>query len=379
MCAVPIKNDKKQKICCFCEQWESGGIESFLTNVFLHMDLSGLQIEIVAARLGKSIFTEPLEKAGVIFHELHGSTRSLYRNWRLFARLLREENYDVVHLHIFHGLSLVYGFLAKKEGVAVRIVHSHNTALRKSRSRCLKMAVHRISCLLFARAATHRWACSRQAAEFMFPKGILQKNGFTFIPNGIDTDRFARDEDMRRQVRGSMHLDGRLVVGNVGRLCYQKNQKFLLEVFAFVHQMLPQSTLLLVGEGEDLNLLKDLACREDISDAVLFYGTTDQVEKLYWSMDVFVFPSLFEGLGIAVLEAQASGLPVLCSEHVPEEAFVTEGAKRISLKRGAGCWADAVLKAAKKGWMANGQKTVRQAGFDCISVAEKICREYRRV
>ncbi len=378
MCAVHIKNKKKQKICCFCEQWESGGIESFLANVVLHMDLSEFRIEIVAARLGKSIFTAPLEEAGVVFHELQGSTGSLYQNWRLFLRLLREGNYDVVHLHIFHGLSLFYGLLAKKEGVAVRIAHSHNTALRKSRSRCLKMAVHRISCLMFANAVTHRFACSRQAAEFMFPKWILRKKGFTYIPNGIDTDRFARDDSVRRQIRAGMHLDGRLVIGNVGRLCYQKNQKFLLEVFAAVHKSVSQSTLLLVGEGEDRQLLKVQAERAGISDAVLFCGTTDQVEKLYWCMDVFVFPSLFEGLGIAVLEAQASGLPVLCSEHVPEEAFVTDMAKRIFLQRGAEYWADAVLWAAKKGWTAEGQQSVRQAGFDCVPVAEKIRSVYRR-
>lgn len=401
MCAVPTKKadaagggKQNQKICCFCEQWESGGIESFLANAYAHMDLTQMQIDIVAARLGSSIFTKPLEQAGVVFYELAGSTRSLIRNWQLFQKLLREKEYDVVHLNIFHGLSLLYALLAKKEGVAVRIVHSHNTALRRSRSRLFKLAVHRTACLLLADTATHRWACSGQAARFLFPGRILKKTGFTFIPNGIDTGRFIRDEAIRRQMRARMHLEGRLVIGNVGRLCYQKNQKFLLEVLAAVQKRIPQSTLLFIGEGEDRGLLERLAARAGLSDAVLFWGTTDHVERMYQAMDVFAFPSLFEGLGIAALEAQASGLVTLCSEHVPQEAFVTALARRISLKRGAGCWADAVLAAAEEGGFFKGYaveqyrqgtavsaaacEQLRQAGFDCAGAAEKIQCAYTR-
>lgn len=122
-----------------CESWESGGIESFLHNILLRMDLTGLEVDIVAAQLKDSVFTQALREHGVRFRELSGSQRNLPENHRRFAALLWERRYDVVHLNIFQGMSLYYAHLAKRAGVPVRIAHSHNTDLRQSLTRPLKL------------------------------------------------------------------------------------------------------------------------------------------------------------------------------------------------------------------------------------------------
>lgn len=370
------RNLRKIRVCCFCERWESGGIEAFLTNVLRRIDLKKIQVDIVSSSIGQSVFTEQLQKQGVRFLELSGSQRKLVLNSRLFCSLLRREDYDIVHLNIFHGLSLYYAVLAKREGVPVRIAHSHNTALRKSLTQPVKLLIHRIAKKLYSNAATDLWACSKAAAEFLFSKRELEEKGCRFIPNGIDIERFRFDRIKREMVRKELGLEKKFVVGNIGRLCYQKNQAFLLDIFVEIQKRRMESVLLLVGEGDDLPELKKQANQLGIANKVLFYGVSDHVERLLWAMDVFVFPSRFEGLGIAAVEAQTAGLPVLCSEYVPPETEVTELFQRLPLSAGAGQWAKCVLE--MPGRLPAGADNVRVAGFDISEVSGIIQAFYER-
>ena len=155
--------DVKRKICIYCDTWESGGIESFLHNVLTHMDLSCMEIDLVTAWQKQSIFTAPLEKCGVRFIELSGSSHAVIRNLRRFSALLLERQYDVVHLNLFHGLALCYLHAAKRCGVPMRIAHSHNTALRCSRTQLLKRIIHRACRAIFSKDATVSGVGSRDA------------------------------------------------------------------------------------------------------------------------------------------------------------------------------------------------------------------------
>lgn len=366
-----------KKVCVYCQTWESGGIESFLNNVLQHMDLSGLQIDIVADVLKKSVFTEPLRRRGVRFFELSGSPRAVIQNYRRMAKLLREQDYDVLHLNVFQALPLAFLPLAKGNGILRRIAHSHNTMLRSSRTRPLKLGVHRLAKRLFAKDATDLWACSGAAAEFMFPSALLRKNGYRFIPNGIDLHRFRFDAAEREKVRKQLHLEQSFVIGNVGRFCVQKNQGFLLDVFAQVHAQDTSARLLLVGEGETLAELKESAEQRALSGVVIFYGTTPHVEKLLWAMDVFVLPSLFEGLPVAGIEAQASGVPVVCSDSVPGQAWVLDRVRALPLGAGVEAWADAVLALAGTPRTGEEAGQVRAAGFDITNTALQIETLYR--
>ena len=179
-----------RRICIYCQTWESGGIEAFINNILQHMDLSELEIDVVVDSLKGSVFTKRLETLGITFHELSGSQRRLIQNYRLFARLLDERKYDVIHLNVFQALPLAYLSLAKNRGIPIRIAHSHNTMLRRSKTRLLKMGMHRIAKSIFARKATDFWACSAAAAKFMFPKSLLLNPEYQVILNGIDMQRF---------------------------------------------------------------------------------------------------------------------------------------------------------------------------------------------
>lgn len=339
-----IKSKTSIRVCVFCETWMSGGIESFLCNVLTRMDPSQIELDLVVSRIEVSVFTKALLECGARFFELSGDQRRVAENHRRFRELVQKQHYDVLYLNACHGLSMAFLRIAKHEGIPVRIAHSHNTALRKSLTRPLKLVIHNLSKRRYTKDATELWACSRIAAEFMFDRGVMKERGFKFIPNGIDVERFCFNQEVRETIRKELGLVGCFVIGNVGRLCYQKNQTFLLDVLAEVLKHCPDSRMLLVGEGEEKPTLTEKARKLGISDKVIFYGTVDCVERLLWAMDAFVFPSRFEGFGIAAVEAQAAGLPVICSDIVPVEAYVTTHIRSLPLAAGTVAWAKELLK-----------------------------------
>lgn len=368
----------ERRICIFCESWESGGIESFLCNVLKSMNREGMEIDIIAAQIRPSVFSEELKAMGVSLVELSGSQKKLAKNHRLFRNILRERRYDAVHLNVFHALSFRYGVIAKKCGVHRLIVHSHNTSIRKgSFLRPFKMLVNNVFKRLYYKAFTDFWTCSAAAAEFMFPKAIVSGKKYEVIPNGIDTSRFAFDRENRESTRRELGISDELLIANIGRLSEQKNQSFLLDV---INELRGESCiLLLVGEGDKEDELKAKASALGLTDKVIFYGTTAHVENILCAADVFAFPSLFEGLGIVAVEAQAAALPVVCSENIPPEAFMSDIVSAVALKEGAGAWADMLVRGAgASDRNANMTDTIRKMGYDIRSVAERIEKIYRK-
>lgn len=359
-----------RRICCFCEKWASGGIESFLNNILLHMDLTDMEVDIVAACVKDSVFTAGLKEKGVRFIELSGKLRSM-ENHTLFRKLLRERKYDVVHFNLFQGLSLSYVQAAKGEGVPVRIAHSHGSNLRKSRLKPLKLLLHSVGKTLWCGAATEYWACSQKAAEFLF-----SGEEHCFIPNGIDVAKFRFCDAVREKVREELGVSEKVILGTVGRLSPEKNHRFLLNVFQKFHLAHPHSVLLLVGEGAEKAALVEQAESLGISDCVVFYGTSQRVNELLCAMDVFILPSIFEGLPFAAVEAQASGLPVLCSEGVSPETYITGSVKALPLGTEM-VWVEETVKMlALNCDRLKAAGVVERAGFDIRAVADKIHGRY---
>lgn len=358
---------RKVKVCIYCEQWGSGGIESFLLNVLEHMHKEDFIIDIVVSRIESDLYCQRIKDLNIKLIQLSGNIRSIIKNHHQFRRLLKSNGYDVIYINIFQALSFLYAYDAKKEGVMRRIVHSHNKGLRAGALKVIKLQIHNLSKILFARFATECWACSRSAAEFMFPKNMPYK----VLPNGIDLQRFLFNENGRYLQREYLNLQGQFVIGNVGRLCYQKNQAFLLKILADLISKRKDVVLLLVGEGEDQEKLVQLAETLKIKNKVIFYGSTNSVESLFWAMDVFLFPSHFEGLGIAAVEAQAAGLPVLCSNHVPKEADVTGTVEFLPINQGVEIWANKLMLNYER---ANRLADIKAAGYDIKDVADTIRR-----
>ena len=362
------------RVLCFCEKWESGGVESFVTNLYECMDRDGVEVDVVACvRDESALFTPRLAALGIEVGVLSGRLWSVRENVRMFRELLERGSYDAVHLNLFEGLALLFAREAKRAGVPCVIVHGHNTDLHPGALRAAKLAVHRACVRLLAGQADLWWAPSEAAARFMF--GDLP---WELVKNGIVPERFAFDAAARVRVRGELGLGDAFVLGCVGRLCAQKNQAFLIDVLAECAARRPEADtrLLLVGAGDDEGALRARAKELGVDGRVAFCGARGDVAPLYSAMDALCVPSLFEGLGIVAVEGQASGLPVLCSPAVPGEVFVTEPCRGVPLDVGA--WADALegLRVHGEPDRSGGCGAVVRAGYDMRATAARVRAAY---
>lgn len=360
------------RICCFCEIWGTGGIESFLLNVLENMDRTGLEIDIIVEKKTSELYMSRVEAMGLGFWILSGSTRKVAKNLALFKEIINKHKYDIIHLNIFQAVSMIFAHAAKRAGVPVRIAHAHGSGLRPSITHHLKILLHIISKTMLSRGITDFWACSGKAADFMFPKGVNYK----WIPNGINIGQFNFKPEIREKVRLELGLKECFVIGNVGRLNSEKNQGFLLDILACLREKCPEATLLLVGEGEEKDHLEEKAMKLGLSDKVIFFGTSENVPHLLWAMDVFVLPSFAEGFGIVAVEAQAAGLPVLCSTGVPREAGPTGLAQFLSLNAGAEFWAEYILKSRGTARMETSE-TLKRFGYEIKATVEIIRALYK--
>lgn len=365
------------RVLCFCEKWESGGVESFVTNLYECMDRDGVEVDVVACvRDESALFTPQLAALGIEVGVLSGRLWSVRENVRMFRELLERGSYDAVHLNLFEGLALLFAREAKRAGVPCVIVHGHNTDLHPGALRAAKLAVHRMCVRSLAGFADVRWAPSEEAARFMF--GSLP---WTLVKNGIVPERFSFDADARSRVRGELGLGDAFALGCVGRLCAQKNQAFLIDVLAECAARHPEADmrLLLVGAGDDEGMLRARAEERGVGERVLLCGARDDVCRLYSAMDVLCVPSLFEGLGIVAIEGQAAGLPVLCSPAVPGEVGVTDACEHVPLDSAA--WAQRLCEhrasqERSRVERRDGCEAIRRAGYDMRETAAQVRKAY---
>ena len=238
------------------------------------------------------------------------------------------------------------------------------------------MLFHKISQQIYFKYATDYWACSMEAAEFLFGKDVGKSKQLKIIKNGIDTQKFRFNGNVRQKIREQLGISNRIVIGHIGRISYQKNQSFLLEVFRQVVKNRPEMVLLLIGDG-DTTMLQRRAAELEIEHSVVFLEATNQVAQLLSAMDVFVFPSIFEGFGIVAIEAQCAGLPTICSSQVPSDVDITPLCQHLMLNDDISVWVSAITKALNDSVDSRDTYAdrVKRAGYDIRDSAEWVSQQ----
>ena len=300
---------------------------------------------------------------------LHNEAIKFVKKFKGMVNLFRKEKYDVVHVDASTPYDVMVALAAKVAGIRTIVLHSHNDDFQKSKPlRDAFMPLYKVIMLF---AVTDYFTISEKAAQFMFPKSILRKKKYQLVRNGIDTDEFLFSEEDRKKVRIELGVEDKVVVGHIGRFVYQKNHEFILRTFAEYHKTNPNSVLLLVGEGELLDSMKNLARELDVFDEVIFYGVTHDVRNVLLAMDVFIFPSRFEGLGIAAIEAQANGLLTLCADSIVEEVNVTDRFVRVH-GWDSKYWAEQIAKNLKKSRESDCKQQIIEAGYDIKRTVQQL-------
>lgn len=311
---------------CNVDDISKGGVYSLVRNVILHNRSKKIKIDIASIAEFEDLndIEELKEKNCRVFFV--GSKRSKY--FRLIdifnntKKLLKNNNYDCVHIHSDSAYT-VFPFLlaARKRKVKKIIVHSHASGL-DGEHREIKLCLHFLFRPYINRHADCFVACSDVAAKWMFPEKKIED--IKIINNGIALPEFSYNPMIRNSERKKLNVGKKIVIGCVGRFAYQKNQRFLINVFEEFHKKVPQSLLLLVGEGPLYSEIKSLVEKKGLKESVIFYGVSSHVNKLLQVMDIFALPSFFEGLPISGVEAQASGLPVIFSNGISPLAALTD-------------------------------------------------------
>ena len=301
-----------------------GGTEVVAYNYYEEIDKSKFHIDFVTSN-GKAALEEELLKSGAKVFKLPHLKKHPFKYFRELEKILKEEEYDIVHININNFANFILLVVSKKNKVSKIILHAHNTGIENG---TIKIILHNLSRIASEKLNVQRLACSEKAGKWMF------KNApFIVLDNSINHDRFKFNPKTRQKIREKLGIkQDEFLIGSVGRLCKQKNYSFLIKIFNVYHKLNPKTKLLIVGGGVLENELKNQIKELNLDDSVIMTGFKQDTAPYYQAMDLFCLPSIFEGLGIVGIEAQVAGLPCIFSDNCVEELEITEHVNFISLE-----------------------------------------------
>lgn len=318
---------------------DRGGAETMIMNLYRNIDRSKIQFDFVVHTKDTGDYDEEVKSLGGKIYCMptyNGLNHTHYKKaWHNFFK--EHTEYQIVHGHV-RSTAALYLKIAKEHD-RVAIAHSHNTSSGKG----LSAYVKNIMQYQIRNIADYLFACSELAGNWLFGENSCNKDNFFLFQNAISAEKFIYDEEVRHHKRKEFKLEGKFVIGNVARFHPQKNHTFLIDVFKKVHEKNKNAVLMLVGQGELEQEIRKKVADLDLTDSVVFTGVRSDIPDLLQAMDVFVFPSLFEGLGIVAVEAQAAGLKCIIADTIPKEAYVTDLIDSLSLQESVDTWAEKVI------------------------------------
>lgn len=348
-------------------RFKLNGISAVIKNYYQAMDKKNLQMDFVAIDDPSDeyrCFFETNHLKCFVFHK-----KNIDSYFCKILNLCRKEKYDIVHIHGNSANMAIELFAVTLGGVKVRIAHSHNTAT-------MHPFIHNLLWPMFSKLCTTRLACGEDAGKWLY-----RDKNFTVLNNGIQTKDYAFSEEKRNTVRKELGIqDDEILLGHVGNFIEQKNHSFLIDIFSEVHSENPKFKLLLISDGMLMPIIKDKVHSLGLDDAVIFLGKTLKVSEYLQGMDLFLLPSLHEGLPVVLVEAQAAGLICAVSNTVAKEADLTETSVFLPINSTAP-WAEAVKKLGYKKRNREEDSTnnialIKEKGYDIEQNADKLRQIY---
>ena len=337
-----------------------GGVESFLFNYirFMKKENNLIEFEYVVIDKVPDFFYlfEPEAKVHVVPNRIKNPVKYIQR----LKQILCEKKYDIVWYNVCTLSDITLLKLAKKYNISCRIVHSHNN---ENMGGTIVGFLHKWQKMQIQNYATEFFACSKEAGDFMFAPNIKDER-IKIVKNAIEVEKYTYNSETRRVKRMELGISDEMLIGHVGRFHFQKNHTFLIKIFEKIVSLKCNTKLLLIGEGglkpEIIKMAETLGVREKI----IFLEKRMDINELLQAMDVFLFPSVFEGLGIALIEAQAADLPCVISDVIPKEAHITNKVYTLSLKDSPKRWAEKVINEAENDIRRSQIEKFREKGYD---------------
>lgn len=363
-----------KRILIVCGKLYIGGAEKVAYSIGHYADPKQYECHYVVFGDEIGEYEEPLLKDGSKIFHISSPGDDYVRYWKNLINLMNTYQYDAVHCHTMFNSGIVL-LAAKIKGVPCRIAHSHSICSTPKRSLIVK-SYEKVMRFLIKWCATEYVACGKKAGEWLFGKKMFQKAG-TLLLNGIDTEQFQYNEKDREKIRKQYHIEDRYLIGHVGHLAKVKNQLFLLEILPDILKKNPSAVLILIGEGEDRRCLEEQIAQKNLTEYVIMTGNVGNVFQYLSAMDAFVFPSLYEGMPLTMLEVQANGLPCVISDAVPDDVYLTDLLEVISLADPKEKWVNAMIGCSRENSY-DYAPMLYEKGYDIKSVVKKIYSIYER-
>lgn len=335
---------KKIKVLHILDELNTGGAERIVYTYFKHFNKNQFQWDFVVTRYAdtskKGILEKKIESIGGKIYKVHRKRENYLRNILDIDYIIKNGQYDIVHSHL-DELSAIYLLSAKIHKVPVRICHSHLAGTDRG---FLVELLCKFFRLLLKHVITNKFACGNDAAKSLWGNNAIKDGSVYIMKNAIETDLFKFDVTIRNAKRNELNIrEDCFVIGSIGRLSYQKNSDFIVDIFSEFHKKNQNSILLLVGVGDFLDLIEKKIKSYNLEGSVKLLGNRSDVNEIMMAMDLFILPSRFEGLPIVIVEAQCSGLPCIISDTITKEVSFSNNIRYLSLANTAKEWAEKIL------------------------------------
>lgn len=362
--------DKPIKVLQIIGDVVGGGVETVIMNYYRNIDKTKIQFDFVVHKGALPQYITQVKNYGGKVYEITSYKSNILKYTYEIYKIIKENNYEIVHsnMNSLSGFPLFAAYLA---GAKVRILHNHTTDNPAEGIRTIAKRILRPFARLFA---NQYWACSKLAAEWMYGKNAVTNGKVTIINNAIDLEKFKFNKEKKEQLRKELGIENCFVIGHVGRFVKTKNHEFLIDVFNEVLKQRNNAKLLLIGDGNLKSLIEAKVKNLGIEKAVIFLGVRNDVADLYNAMDVFVLPSLYEGLPVVGVEAQTNGLPFICSDRVTNEILLTDNIRLLSLQQYKTEWCDAILNAEREEFAQHKDSLLEN--FDIKNESKKLEKKY---
>ncbi len=347
-----------------------GGVQALILNIIRNIDLNRFHIDFAINFYAESDGIEDeCRKYGCKFYILPYFKIYNYLSYKhSWTKFLKQHNHDIVYAHSTNSAS-IFLKIAKKLGIKT-ISHSHSAGFRGS-------FIERLAKKFFAKGvgnvSDYWFACSDKAAIRLYGNDYANYKYFYAIPNAIDVKKYLFNDSIRKKIRNKYGIgEGTVLYGHVGTFSTPKNHKFLIEIFERILQKQPNSTLICCGAGALQPIIENIIEEKNISDKVIFAGVVNNVNEVMMGMDAFIFPSLFEGFPVSILEAQATGLSVTMSDVITSEVDMTNLVQRCNLEESPEAWASKIIsnQTYKKDRICY-NKIVADSGYDITKTVKR--------
>ncbi|QWF36063.1 glycosyltransferase [Latilactobacillus curvatus] len=371
-------NANPKKVFYMVYSLTSGGIEKYSINIFKYINKNKYKLDFITKLDREEFFDRKLYEMGGLKIPLGKESRNsvLQRSFTLFrnAYTTAKSGYDLAYFNLSSPSAVFkYPLICRFAGIRKIIIHSHNSS--ESKFGLIGKIINFCGRLYINHIASERFACSDKAAEWMYGKKIADSKKYTFIQNGLEVDKYTYNKDTRTKIRKQLGFtDNDFILGHIGRFESQKNHQFMIEMFDILSKRDSSAKLVLIGVGSLKSKIEALVKKKGLENKVLFLGEQENVNEFLQAMDVFILPSLYEGLPVVGIEAQSAGLKCVFSDTITKESDITGNVEFVTLDN-KNSWVKAIERC--KGYIRTDQfKTITNAGYNIESTSKLVQEKF---